>query len=86
MDTVSNYFYVTLFNNDWRKYYKDDTLATFTIKLTQPIYLGTDENWEVGIFEITFLPPSACTIKSVLIVVDTNFLVHCNLISRQFML
>jgi len=67
-----------------RKIYKDNTLAAFTVKLAQPIDLGTDENWEVGLCEIACPPPTAGTLKPVLIVGVTNVLVYCNLISQQF--
>jgi hypothetical protein len=84
MAIVSNVFYVTLFSNASRKIYKDNTLADFTIKVAQPIDLGTDENEEVGICEITCTPPASGTIKPVLIIGDTNILVYSNVISQQF--
>jgi len=84
MANISNHFYVTLFSNASRKIYKDNTLAAFTVKLAQPIDLGTNENWEVGLCEITCPPPTAGTLKPVLIVGDTNVIVYCNLISQQF--
>ena len=84
MANISNHFYVTLFSNASRNIYKDNTLAAFTVKLAQPIDLGTDENWEVGPCEITCPPPTAGTLNPVLIVGDTNVLLYCNLISQQF--
>ena len=84
MANISNHFYVTLFSNASSKIYKDNTLAAFTVKLAQPIDLGTNENWEVGLCEITCPPPTAGTLKPVLIVGDTNVIVYCNLISQQF--
>ena len=51
------------------------------VKLAQPIDLGTDENCEDVIREITCPPPTADTLKPVLIVGDTNVLAYCNLIT-----
>jgi len=52
MATVSNHFYVKLFNNDSQKICKDNTHSAFTVELAEPINLGSAENWEVGICEI----------------------------------
>jgi len=67
MATDSNQFYITLFSNASRKIDKDNTLAAFTVKLAQPIDLGADQKWEVGLCEITCPPPTSVALKPVLI-------------------
>ena len=75
---------MTLFSNASKKTYKDNTLNAFTVKLAQPIDLGSAETWEVAICEITCPPNVTGTKKCILIVGDTNVLVYCNLIPPQF--
>jgi len=48
-----NNFYVTLLTNASRDIYDQNTHADFTVKLAQPIDLGTISKWEVGVCEIT---------------------------------
>jgi len=72
-----------LFSNASRNIYKDNKLSAFTVKLAQPIGLGSKEKWEVGVCEISSTTPAVGTVKSVLIVGET-FFVCCNLISLQF--
>jgi len=47
-----NKFYVTLLSNASRDIYDLNTHADFTVKLDQPIDLGTTCKWEVGVCEI----------------------------------
>jgi len=42
------HFYVTLFSNASQKIYPNNTQATVTINLAQPIDLGSSSDWEVG--------------------------------------
>jgi len=48
-----NNFYVTLLSNASREIYDLNTHADFTVKLAQPIDLGTTSKWEVGVCEIS---------------------------------
>ena len=59
MAGLPNHFYVTLFSNSSLQIYEKNTIAAFTVKLSQPIDLGgSNENWEVGVCEITCPPPN----------------------------
>ena len=58
--------------------------AAFTVKLSQLIDLGSNDNWEVGVCEISCPPPRKVTLKETTVVGETNFLLYCNLISPQF--
>ena len=51
-----NHFYVTLFSNESQKLYLANTLAAFTARLKQPIDLGSNDTWEVGVCEFTCHP------------------------------
>ena len=85
MASLVNHFYVTLFSSSLLKIYKENKIAAFTVKLTQPIILGSNDNWEVGVCEISCSPPlSIGTGKAVTVVGDTNVLLYCNLVSPQF--
>ena len=53
----SKHFYVTLFSNASQKIYPNNTQATFTINLAQPIDLGSSSDLEVGLCEISYKPP-----------------------------
>jgi len=48
-----NKFYVPLLSNASRNIYEQNTHADFTVKLEQPIELGSTSNWEVGVCEIS---------------------------------
>ena len=77
----TNHFYVTLFSNASRKIYgKDNKLSAFTVKLAQPIDLGSHKNWEVGVCEIS-CPPSGVGTG---LLGENHSLVYCNVISPQF--
>ena len=71
-----NNFYVTLLSNALREIYDQNTHADFTVKLAQPIDLGTTSKWEVGVSEIwcSSSPEGARPV-----------LRYCNVISRQFL-
>jgi len=71
-----NNFYVTLLGNASRDIYDQNTHADITVKLTQPIDLGSTSKWEVGVREISFstTPEGASPV-----------LLYCNQISSQFL-
>jgi len=48
-----NIFYVTLLSNALWDIYDQNTHADFTVKLAQPIDLGSTSKWEVGVCEIS---------------------------------
>ena len=70
-----NNFYVTLMSTVSRDIYDLKTHADFTVKLAQPIDLGSTSKWEVGVSEISCSssPEGANPV-----------LLYCNLISPQF--
>jgi hypothetical protein len=68
-------FYVTLFSTASRDIYDQNIHANFTVKLAQPVDLGTTADWEVGVCEI-----SCSTSQQV----DTHALIYCKLIAPQF--
>jgi len=72
---TQSHFYVTLFSNDSQEVYDQNTNADFTVKLEQPIDLGSTSNWEVGIsaFSCSTFPEGANPV-----------LIYCNPISPQF--
>jgi len=45
---ATSHFYVTLFSSDSRDIYEQNTHADFTVKLAQPVYLGSISNWKWG--------------------------------------
>jgi hypothetical protein len=73
-----------LYCNASQKIYKENKFR-FTVQLAQQVHLGSDENWEVGICEISYPLPIDGTVKPVLIVGVINLLVYCNWISQQFL-
>jgi hypothetical protein len=78
-------FFVTLFSNSSQSLFADNTIATFTIHLAQPIELGSIDNWEVGFYELTYpLHYSTGLYAGITVVGDTNVSVYCNLVSLQF--
>jgi len=54
---TQSHFYVTLFSNASRDMYEQNTHADFTVKLAQPVDLGSTSYWEVGLCEISFSSP-----------------------------
>jgi hypothetical protein len=75
MASTQKHFYVTLFSTASRDIYDQNTHADFTVKLAQPVDLGTTADWEVGVCEIS------CSTSQL---VDTHALKYCNLIAPQF--
>jgi len=71
-----NNFYFTILSNASRDIYDQNTHADFTVKLAQPIDLGTTSNWEVGVCEISCSssPEGASPV-----------LLYCNVINPQFL-
>jgi hypothetical protein len=85
MNCDQQHFYVTLFSNASQSVFADNTIAAFTIHFAQPIELGSNDRWEVGLCELTCPPQYAAgTYGNDKIVGDTNILGYCNLISPQF--
>jgi len=70
-----NNFYVTLLGNASRDIYEQNTHADFTVKLAQPIDLGTTSKWEVGVSELPCSPIEGAS----------PVLLYCNLITPQFL-
>jgi len=52
--------------------------------VSQPIELGPIDNWEVGLYEISYPPNSVDTLKSVVVVGDITAVVDCDVISPQY--
>jgi hypothetical protein len=77
--------YVTLFSNASQELYPTNTLASFTVELAQPIVLNSNYDCEVGLCEISCIPPATGSIKpNILFVGDVTALIYCNIISPQF--
>jgi hypothetical protein len=79
-----NQFYVTLFSNDSQTIYTDNTLASFTSRLAQPIDLGSSDNWEVGLQEYTHPPFVTGLVAHNHYIGIEHKLIYCDLISPQF--
>jgi hypothetical protein len=79
-----NQFYVTLLSNDSQTIYPDNTLASFTSRLAQPIDLGSSDNWEVGLQEYTHPPLQTGLVKNSYYIGVENKLIYCDLIAPQF--
>jgi len=71
-----NKFYVTLLSNASRDIYDLNTHADFTVKLAQPIDLGTTSKWELWVCEISCSSSHEGTIP---------VLLNCNLITPQYL-
>ena len=85
MTSDPNHFYVTLFSKGTQKLYRANTLSEFIVQLAQPIEMGSNERWEVNVCEFSCHPFNTGTFASIQVVRTTNALIHCNLISQQFM-
>jgi len=83
-DNNSKYFYVTLFSIASQSLYPTNMIGALTVELPQPIELGPNDNWEVGLCEISYPPNTLGKIKSVNVVGDTTALVYCDVISPQY--
>jgi len=67
---------VNLLSNASWDIYEQNSYADFTVKLAQPIDLGSTSNWEVGVCKISCSSPSE----------GANLvLLYCNVISPQFL-
>ena len=84
MASLPNHFYVTLFSNASLILFSDNTVAAFTVKLAHPVDLGSTDNWDVGVCEVSYPPSKTGTVSSYNVVGTTNVLIYCNLISQQF--
>ena len=80
------HFYITLFSNASQKLNPDNTQAVFTCHLQQPVDLGTSSDWEVGLNEVTYLPPKRVVLGGALtdFIGSQNALIYCDLIAPQF--
>jgi hypothetical protein len=77
-------FYMTVFSNASQKLYTDNTVVTFTTHLAQPISLDPNDRWEVGICKVSCPPPIFGTLRTNILVGDTNVLIYCYVIALQF--
>ena len=78
------HFYVKLFSNASQSLFPENTKSSFTIELAQPIDLGPNNKWEVGLCEFTYSPKFRGTVSPIMIIEHTNALIYCNLIRPQF--
>jgi hypothetical protein len=77
------HFYVTLLTNASQTLYPANTLSTFKTHLAQPVDLGSDSIWEVGVCEVTCRPYNLGTFAKIQVSAE-NALIYCDLISPQF--
>ena len=81
------HFYITLYSNASQRLYPDNTQASFTCHLAQPIDLGSTSDWEVGLCEVSYFPPKRVVMKGGAVVEyisSLNGLIYCDLIAPQF--
>lgn len=52
MNTIDDFTYVTLLSNSSLKYYPNNSLSRFTVKLPNVINLSANENWYVGLMSV----------------------------------
>jgi len=80
------HFYTTLYSNASQKLYPDNTQASFTCHLVQPINLGSASDWEVGLSEVSYFPPKRVMNRGAVVdyISTTNGLIYCDLITPQF--
>jgi len=48
------HFYVTLLSNTSKNLYPDYSIAAFTAELARTVELGSSDNWEVGVCELSY--------------------------------
>jgi len=82
-DNDPKHFYVTLFSNVSQSLYPKNTISEFTVELPRPIELGTNDEWEVALCEISYPTNTVGTLISVE-VVGVSVLVYTDLISPQY--
>jgi hypothetical protein len=78
------HFYVTLLSNMSQKRYPSNTLSSFTVRLAQPIDLGSTDRGEVGVCEVSCSSVNVGTYARVQVISANNAIIYCNLISQQF--
>jgi len=85
MEVKQDKFYITLFSNASTDIYTWNWQTSFTNRLVHPIDLGSSSNWECGLAEITYKPPTRSVIQGALIdvVSSLNVLICCDLVSAQ---
>jgi len=77
-------FFVTFIRNASQSLYPTKRIGAFTVELPQPIVLGPNDNWEVGLCEFSYPPNTVGIIKFINVVGDTTALVYCDEISPQY--
>ena len=85
MEVKQDNFYFTLFSTASIDIYTFNSQTLFTNRLAHPIDLGSSSNWELGLAEITYKPPSLSVMQGALIDVisSRNVLICCDLLSSQ---
>ena len=80
------HFNFTLYSNTSQTLYSDNTQIAFTCHLAQPTDLGSSSDWEVGLLEVNYKPPTRQIINGVVIefISSVNALIYCDLIAPQF--
>ena len=58
----------------------------FTIHLAHPINLGSATNWELGLAEVSYKAPNRQILQGAVVdvVSSINVLIHCDLVTTQF--
>jgi len=85
MEVDRNSFYIMLGSNASKEIYALNSQTNFTNRPALPVDLGSTSEWEVGLCEISYVPPKHMVLQGVLVdmVGDVNFLVHCDLVTPQ---
>ena len=85
MEVKQDNFYITLFSTASIVIYTFNSQTSFTNRPAQPIDLGSSSNWELGLAEITYKPPSRSVIQGALIdmISSLNVLICCDLVSPK---
>jgi hypothetical protein len=83
-DMTDRQLYVTLFSSDSQDLYPDNKLAAFTSELAQPISLNPDYEWEVGLAEVSCVPPARGSLPPRVQVGSLTLLIYCDIITPQF--
>jgi hypothetical protein len=76
--------YVNLFSTDSQDLYPDNTLAQFTSELARPIILNPEYDLEVGLAELSCVPPARGALKPQVLVGSLTVLIYCDFISSHF--
>jgi len=67
MDANRDNFYVTVFSNASTDIFTLNYQISFTNRLALPVDLGSSSDWEVGLCEITYIPPQRMIVQGNLI-------------------